>query len=182
MNGNTMAELQTLLQAVRGETRVKTSEEPIRKIFIQSAADEIFNEYDWEFNRRIADITIDSEGYYEVPKDFSVMNDFSATSSTIKYERDSFTVSSNKGKILLSGPTAGTLTLTYYIKAPTLDNDEKVYFPQPMLIVERAYVRLKTAYFPDESSEKEYLKSKQDVRLLYTHTRPRGTFHIKGRG
>lgn len=173
MNSYTLETLRTYLMAVRGETRVKTQEDTIRNLFIQEAVNEIFTEFPWHFTKRTAEIEIDEDGHYAVPRDFSAFNEFSAVGASGTYQRASFTLGAdNAGRVYLTGPTESTLTLTYHVNAPDLSKPgAKVFFPQPMLIAERAYVRLKTAYFPDETSEREITKSRADVRRLYTDSR-----------
>lgn len=177
-----VAELRKLLEKVRGETRVKVKEEEIRNQFIQSAADEIFVEHDWVFNRRTEpDLEIDDDGNYSVPADFSVFNDYYILGANGRtYKKEELTVTADGSSILLSGPTESTVTLVYYIIAPNLLDNKKIRFPQPMLLVERAYVRLKTAYFPDETSEKEEARSLRMVRDLAQRMTPRPSFKLKG--
>lgn len=181
MKEYTVDELRALLEKVRGETRVKVKEEDIRNQFIQSAVDEIFVEHDWVFNRRTEeDIEIDDDGFYTAPSDFSMFNDFYMLDSAgDKYTKDQLTITQDGSATLISGPTEETSTLVYYIIAPDLLNGKKVRFPQPMLIAERAYVRLKTAYFPDETSEKEEVRSIRMVRDLAQRDTTRPSFKLK---
>lgn len=174
MDGYTIDNLMTYLQAVRGETRIKTAEESIRKAFLQAAVQEIFAKYDWEFNRRVDTVEKDDDGYYALPKDFSVFSTFTATGGAKTYSRDDVTITTVRNKMVFYGPTEPELTLTYFIKAPDLltDTGTKVYFPQPMLIADRAYVRLKTAYFPDQTSEAEEKSSEVNLRILYSRSQP----------
>lgn len=170
MKGYTIEDLRTYLMNVRGETRVKTKEDTIRNSFIQAACDEIFAEQDWPFNRRTDDIEIDEDGFYSMPKDFSLLNDYYILGADgTKYTKDGLTVSQDKANTNLSGPTDATAKIVYYMLAPDLidDSSTKIYFPEPMLIAERAYVRLKTAYFPDEDSDKEYARSRAALRGLF---------------
>lgn len=181
MKGLTIADLLILLQQVRGETRVKAKEADIRSQFLQSASDEIFTDHDWTFNKRVDTIEIDAEGLYEVPADFSLLNDFNGIGAVYTYLREDFeVVMDNSGNISLKGPTDASLILNYYIKCPDLiPGVKKLYFPQPMLVAERAYVRLKTAYFPDEESDKELLRSKKALRELYAKSVPKQNFTHK---
>lgn len=177
MNGLTLAELEAQLMAVRGETRVKTAETGIRDTFLQAAVTEIVQEYDWPFYEQVEVITIDSDGTYAIPTNMSVMNGFSAVGTTMeqkKYKKDDFKIRMNKGKITLTGPTEDSLTLTFYQKEPNLvqNTDLKFYFPQPILVAERAYVRLKASMFPDESNEKELTTSKKAIKDLYVKNAP----------
>lgn len=177
MDGYTIDDLLVYLQAVRGESRVKHQEEDIRKAFLQAAVDEIFSKYDWDFNRKVTEIERDSDGYYDVPKDFSLFNRFTLKGSRT-YEKRDITVLTERNKLVLRGPTESKLELTYFKKAPNLltDAGNKVYFPQPMLIADRAYIRLKTAYFPDESSEFESKSSELALRQLFGRTNPQENF------
>lgn len=181
MKEYTIDELRALLEKVRGETRVKVKEEDIRNQFIQSAVEEIFVEHDWVFNRRTEeDLEIDDDGYYTAPSDFSMFNDYYMLDAAgDKYTKDQITITQDGSQTLLSGPTEETSTLVYYITAPDLLGGKSVRFPQPMLIAERAYVRLKTAYFPDETSEKEEVRSRRMVRELATRDTPRPSFKLK---
>lgn len=174
-------ELRALLEKIRGETRVKVKEEDIRNQFLQSAVEEIFVEHDWVFNRRTeTDLEIDDDGFYTAPADFSFFNDFYMLDALgNKYTKDQLTVTQDGKSTLLSGPTEDTTTLVYYIVAPDLLDGKKVRFPQPMLLAERAYVRLKTAYFPDETSEKEEARSLRMVRELAQRDTPRPSFKLK---
>lgn len=177
-----VAALRSLLEKVRGETRVKVKEEAIRNQFIQSAADEIFVEHDWVFNRRTEpDLEIDDDGNYTAPADFSLFNDYYMLGANgRKYGKEELYVTQDGESTLLSGPTEDTITLVYHIVAPNLIDGETIRFPQPMLLVERAYVRLKTAYFPDETSEKEEARSLRMVRDLAQRMTPRPSFKLKG--
>lgn len=172
MDGYTLRDLSAKLMAVRGETRVKNAESSIRQEFLQSAVIEIMQEYDWSFYEQSETITIDDDGTYEAPKTMSIMNGFSAVGTTaeqLEYTKSDFNIRMNRGKLSLVGPTEEALVLTYFIKAPDLvsNSEAKVYFPQPILIAERAYVRLKAAMFPDESNEKELAASERAVKSLY---------------
>lgn len=177
-------DLRSFLEKVRGETRVKTKEEAIRNQFLQSAVDEIFEEHDWVFNRRREEIEITSEGYYEAPSDFSPFNDYymeGANGRTYQKRDGAIDIEYDGSSVLLSGPTEETISLVYYIAAPDMiaNANKKVRFPRPMLIAERAYVRLKTAYFPDETSEKEEARSLRMVRELAMRDAPRPSFKLK---
>ena len=177
-----ITEIRGFLEKVRGETRVKTKEEGIRNQFIQRAVDEIFVEHDWDMNRRTeTDMEKDDDGYFTAPSDFSMFNDFyMLDASGNKYTKDQLTITQDGSQTLISGPTEDTTTLVYYIVAPNLlTGSKKVRFPQPMLIAERAYVRLKTAYFPDETSEKEEARSLRMVRELAMRGKPRPSFKLK---
>lgn len=182
MQSKSISELRTLLEQVRGETRVKVKEEAIRSQFIQSAVDEIFTEQDWVFNRRSEELDIDTDGFYTAPSDFSMFNNYwmiDAMGNTVKKEDIDLTMDGSS--VLLSGPTDEVVLLYYYIAAPDLiPGVLKVTFPQPMLIAERAYVRLKTAYFPDETSEKEEARSIRMVRQLAQTGGARPSFKLKG--
>jgi hypothetical protein len=176
-----MADLRTLLESVRGETRVKTKEEAIRSQFLQSAGEEIFTEHDWVMNKRTETLEIDTDGYYTAPSDFSMFNDywFVTTNGTVKKADIGLTMDGTS--VLLSGPTDASAVLHYYILFPDLiPGTKKALFPQPMLIAERAYVRLKTAYFPDETSEKEEARSLRMVRDLAQRGGSRPSFKLKG--
>ena len=178
-----ISELRGFLEKVRGETRVKAKEEGIRNQFLQSAVEEIFEEHDWVFNRRIeSELTINEEGYYEAPTDFSIFNNYYIKTATRTYEKKDggIEVLQDGETTLLAGPTDTTVTLVYYIVAPNLlESGTRVRFPRPMLIAERAYVRLKTAYFPDETSEKEEARSLRMVRDLAMRDTPRPSFKLK---
>lgn len=181
MDGYTLAELREKLQAVRGETRVKAAEEPIRNTFLSEAVKEIFTEHNWLFNKRVAEIETDEEGAVDLPADFSLMNDYWLIVNGMTYNKDDLTVLVDRGRLTMTGPISSTGILHYYLKAPNIivKDTEKVYFPEPLLIAERAYVRLKTAYFPDESSEKELQQSKVALRQLYAATKPKTKFTHK---
>lgn len=176
MDGYTLADLRTYLRSVRGESRIKNREDSIRDIFIQSACTEVFAEFDWVFNKRTVTLTLGQDNTYSAPKDFSILNTFSARGvKTYSSDDGTLSYSFSKGKTKITGPTEQSISLTYYIKAPKFDDqtvtgvDIMVYFPQPIILAERAFVRLKAAYFPDESSDKELQRSKMAVRELFTN-------------
>lgn len=181
----TMDDLQKLLQAVRGEKAVKTQEVSIRQEYIQAAVDEVFSENDFYFNRRVTgvdDLLVydEDEGAYPLPDNFSISNDFYARDIVTNrlYRKSDGQLDlrfSDDGEYLLFVPGAtNALELVYYIAAPDLIEDatEVVRFPQGYLLAERAYVRLKTAYMPDEDTQKEYQRSRQQCRLLANRSVP----------
>ena len=177
MKGHTIAELRAMLMATRGETREKIKEEDTRNQFLQTAADEIFQEHDWDFNRRVTtDIELDDEGGIELPRDFSPMNGWTLKSNLGTYKNSALDIRFNprRERFSIYGASGTSFTLTYYILAPNIkaDPQTKVYFPQPMLITDRAYVRLKTAYFPDETSDKELAQNKRELGQLWAGTQP----------
>lgn len=177
MEAYDIRDLRGYLQSVRGETRIKATEEGIRNTFLQEAVKEIFTEHDWTFNKRTIEIDGDEDGFV-TPKDFSGLNDFWLVAGKTTYRRDQLTLEmTNTGKWVIKGPSEANGILHYYRKAPELvDTTERVYFPQPLLIAERAYVRLKTAYFPDEDSDKELARSKAALRELFRGNAPRQNF------
>lgn len=173
MQGYTLEQLREKLQATRGETRVKTKEEPVRNQFIQTAVEEVFQEHDWDFNKRVVtDLAADADGV-TVPANFSPFNGWYFVSdegllqdaSTVRME-----FSPARGRFRAHGLVGNTFSFTYHIAPPNLleNSTAVVYFPQPMLITDRAYVRLKTAYFPDESSERELVANKRELARLWT--------------
>lgn len=191
MEGYTMPDLRAKLQSVRGETRVKTKEEGVRNEFLQSAVDEVFTDHDWPFNRRSVAVsslvaeTIDvggiptPTGRYEAPGDFSMFNDYYVGTKDGKAKtqlKADITVDQQEDKTYITFPAVATYPLVYYIRAPKIDNTVKVFFPQAILLAERAYVRLKTAYFPDEESDKELARSKTALRTLYKDSVPKQNF------
>lgn len=196
MQGETMQELREELQSVRGETRVKTKEEAIRNRFLQAASNEIFTDHDWVFNRRavlvsslVAETTEVDDGMggtvsvptgrYEAPSDFSMFNNYyvgTKDGSTISQGKDQIVIDQVEDKTFLTFPSAPQYTFVYHILAPILTGDVKIYFPQHILIAERAYVRLKTAYFPDEESEKELARSRRALRELFKKSEPKRNF------
>lgn len=175
-----IAEYRALLEKVRGETRVKSKEEGIRNQFIQSAGEEIFTEHDWVQNKRTEVLDLDTDGFYTAPSDFSMFNDYWFMTTAGKVGKEDIGLTMDGATVLLSGPTDTTATLHYYIVFPDLIGGKTVYFPQPMLVAERAYVRLKTAYFPDETSEKEEARSLRMVRDLAMRGGKRPSFKLKG--
>lgn len=191
MKGETIAELREELQSVRGETRVKTKEESIRNRFLQAASNEVFTDHDWIFNRRaktLAQLTPETvdvlgvptlTGRYEAPADFSMFNDYyvgTKDGKTISQAKDSIIIDQEEEKTFLTFAIAPQHTFIYHIQAPELTGDVKIYFPQHILIAERAYVRLKTAYFPDEESEKELARSRRALRELFKKSEPKRNF------
>lgn len=200
MQGYTIVQLRTFLQSVRGETRVKTKEEGIRNQFLQSAVDEIFTDHSWPFNRRsvaVSSLTaemIDVEdpdnpgstisvatGRFEAPSDFSMFNDYytgTKDEKTVEMNKADIVVDQEGEKTYLTFPRTASYPLVYHILAPRLidSNTAQVFFPQPILIAERAFVRLKTAYFPDEESDKELARSKTALRQLYKESVPKKNF------
>lgn len=196
MKGETMQELREELQSVRGETRVKTKEEAIRNRFLQAASNEVFTDHDWVFNRRqvlISTLTAETTevddglggaiavptGRYEAPADFSMFNDYyigTKDRKTVSQTKADIVIDQEADKTYLSFPTTPQHALIYHIVAPTLESDVKIYFPQHILIAERAYVRLKTAYFPDEDSEKELARSRRALRELFKNSEPKRNF------
>ena len=191
MQGETLQELREELQSVRGETRVKTKEESIRNRFLQAACNEIFTDHDWVFNRRAILLSalvpemVDvggiptHTGRYEAPAQFSMFNNYyvgTKDGSTISQGKDQIVIDQVEDKTYLTFPTTPQHTFVYHITAPTLTGDIKIYFPQHILIAERAYVRLKTAYFPDEDSEKELARSRRALRELFKKSEPKRNF------
>lgn len=193
MESYTMAQLREQLQAVRGETRVKVKEESVRNLYLQMALNEVFEEHDWPFTRVPgAPVTFDVNGRLILPDDFSMFNDWCihyGTSTCSKEQQDEYGItiiaSQTDGKLYMIGADAGTTSISYHSKAPNLmdDNTSKVFLPSslPMKVAERAYVRLKTAYFPDETSEKELAMSRRSLRETYTSSVPRQKFTPKKR-
>lgn len=182
----TMEDLRGFLQAVRGETRIKVKEEGVRNTFLQSALYEIFQEHDWPFNEEVVTLQASTEddtlGWFEAPADFSIANDWSLGVGNALYEKEKVSwkpyLDQATGKIWFRNVTGESAILDYFRLAPDLKTDSQAtaYFPNPMLIAERAYVRLKTAYFPDESSDKELKMSKAALRALYTDMIPLPNF------
>lgn len=177
MQGYTLAELRAKLQATRGETRVKTKEEGIRNEFLQTAVEEIFQEHDWDFNKKVAtEIAADPDGV-SLPADFSPFNTWYFVNQD-GVRQDSVTLrlefNDNRERFVVHGLEGSEFELHYFKKAPSMltDSTKKVYFPQPMLIADRAYVRLKTAYFPDEDSERELALNKRELARLWARTVP----------
>lgn len=188
MEAVTIGDLREELQAVRGESRVKSKEEDIRNRFLQAAAREIFTGHDWLFNRRsvnVSNLTYDEDtGRYEAPADFSLSNDYyvgTKDKATITHKKEDITLDFEAGKIYLSFPSTPSYPLVYYMVAPDLitDSQTTLYFPQPILIAERAYVRLKTAYFPDEDSDKELARNKRALRELFVTSQPKQYFSTR---
>ena len=193
MEGYTISDLRSKLQSVRGETRVKTKEEAVRNEFLQAAVDEVFTDHDWPFNRRsvaLSSLTAETvdvlgvptpTGRYEAPEDFSQFNDFYVGTRDGKIQtqlKKDIVVDQEGAKTYITFPTTPTYPFVYYIRAPRIisSNTAQVFFPQPILIAERAYVRLKTAYFPDEDSDKELIRSKTALRTLYKDSVPKQNF------
>lgn len=191
MKGEDISELRGELQAVRGETRVKQKEESIRNRFLQAACDEIFVDHDWPFNHKsvsvstlvaeVADDLVSLTGRFEAPANFSMFNDYyvgNRTGTEKQINASEIVVEQEEGKIYLTFPTTAKYDFQYYITAPNIQDDStaKVYFPQHILIAERAYVRLKTAYFPDEESDKELTRSKRALRELFVKSVPKQNF------
>lgn len=191
MESFSLEDLREYLRAVRGETRVKAKEEPIRNRFLQTALTEVFQEHDWPFNEEFATLQAsedeDTLGWFEAPEDFSMANDWSLTIGTTVYSKEKVAwkpyLDRATGKIWFRNVSGDSATLDYFIKAPDLMSDPQTeaYFPQPMLIAERGYVRLKTAYFPDESSENELKLNKKALRSLYTDMIPLPSFEPRYR-
>lgn len=179
MRGYSLEQLRTKLQATRGETRVKVKEEPVRNEFIQTAVDEVLGEYDWYWNRVTVDgVEADAEGV-RLPKDFSAANDwYFVNENGLKQDATTVRVefSPRNERFRAHGLQGSVFTLTYYRASPDLLNDSssKVYFPLPMLLVDRAYVRLKIAYFPDEDAEKELLENRRALTRLFVRTQRSG--------
>ena len=191
MKGETIQELREELQSVRGETRVKTKEESIRNRFLQAACNEVFTDHDWTFNRRAVDITtltpeylidgITPTGRYEAPADFSQFNDYYVglkNKTLVSQTKESITIDQIEDKTYITFATTPQHLFIYHITAPDIltDTSKMVYFPQHILLAERAYVRLKTAYFPDEDSEKELARSRRALRELYKKSAPKQNF------
>ncbi|MGV9002398.1 MAG: hypothetical protein ACOH18_05600 [Candidatus Saccharimonadaceae bacterium] len=193
MKGEDISELREELQSVRGETRVKTKEESIRNRFLQAACNEVFTDHDWLFNRRAINAstlvpeTVDvlgvptATGRFEAPSDFSMFNDFyvgTKNKVTVSQTKESIIIDQEAEKTLITFAQSPQHTFVYHIQAPDLiaDNAIKVYFPQHILLAERAYVRLKTAYFPDEDSDKELARSRRALRELYKKAAPKQNF------
>lgn len=177
MQGYTLEQLREKLMATRGETRVKTKEEPVRNQFLQTAVEEVFQEHDWDFNKKVAtDITPSPDGT-NMPMDFSPFNSWYFVSSDGLLQNGStvrLEFNASRGRFRAFNLQGSSLSLTYYIAPPDLlgTSTAEVYFPQPMLITDRAYVRLKTAYFPDESSEEELISNKRELARLWSRTQP----------
>lgn len=181
MESFTMEDLRTYLQQVRGETRVKSKEESIRNRFLQTAFEEIYREHDWPFTEETAVLTSpDVDGNFPAPADFSPANGFILTDGMTSYGKLKAKYNMNKttGVLIFPGLASDAPSLAYHIKAPDLIEDPSTvgFFPNPMLIAERAYVRLKTAYFPDESSKEELAMSKRNLRELYKEMVPKQNF------
>lgn len=184
MKGETIQELREELQSVRGETRVKTKEESIRNRFLQAACNEIFTDHDWLFTRRAIDIstlTPDAFGRYEAPENFSMFNNYFVglkNGSYVSQSKEDITIDQEDDKTFITFSTTPQHLFIYHTKAPDIltDSQAMIYFPQHILIAERAYVRLKTAYFPDEESEKELARSRRALRELYKKAEPKRNF------
>ena len=191
MKGEDISELREELQSVRGETRVKTKEESIRNRFLQAACNEVFTDHDWLFNRRavavstltaeIGDDLVTPTGRYEAPADFSMFNDYYVglkDKSVVSQAKETIVIDQEEDKTYITFATSPQHLFIYHIQAPDVltDTTKKIYFPQHILLAERAYVRLKTAYFPDEDSEKELARSRRALRELYKKSAPKQNF------
>lgn len=199
MKGETIQELREELQSVRGETRVKTKEESIRNRFLQAACNEVFTDHDWLFNRRAIlvsqlvaetyeytdpdtlETSTRNSGRYEAPAGFSMFNDYyvgTKDQKTVSQTKEDIIIDQEGEKTFITFGSTPQHSLIYHVQAPDLlsDSQAMVYFPQHILIAERAYVRLKTAYFPDEDSEKELARSRRALRELFKKSEPKRNF------
>lgn len=177
----TLEDLRAYLRDVRGETRVKAKEENIRNDFLQKAAEEIYREHDWPFTEEDATLEYDEDdSRWYAPADMSFKNGFTITDGTTRYGKlkAPFRMDKETGRFYFTSLTSEAPSITYHIEAPNLVNDSQatLFFPDGMLIAERAYVRLKTAYFPDETSKEELAMSKRNLRELYKKMVPKQNF------